>query len=193
MNHEATSWTCQEVEQHTEAHLDGALANDEAAALAAHLDLCQDCRESLAAAREIATALRALPVMQCPERVMAAARDKCDAAATRKAPVRRVVRYRHAAVLLSMAATLIVVFSASLFPRSVPTPPVPTPAAPTPVALDDVSAQVAGTTVYAVEIGTRAVAEACETVLKDKLAPKLTRAFARAYDTAVDGRSIDST
>jgi anti-sigma factor RsiW len=68
--------TCADVLERLEAWIDGELDESEAAAVKAHVDLCEACRAEWRLAEAVVAELRALPEFDVPETVLQAVRSK---------------------------------------------------------------------------------------------------------------------
>jgi len=60
---------CQWVSENIESYLDGDLPPSERAMAESHLGQCATCAQELELAQRVTGSLRALPIMECPERV----------------------------------------------------------------------------------------------------------------------------
>jgi hypothetical protein len=61
--------TCTELDDVLEAYLDGDLPHEEHREVSGHLSGCESCRRKLALAERVASALRSLPQVRCPDDV----------------------------------------------------------------------------------------------------------------------------
>jgi anti-sigma factor RsiW len=64
---------CEEVHERLEAYVDGDLSPESAQKLEDHIFVCDECREHLDLARQIAGELKTLPAKTCPDHVVEAA------------------------------------------------------------------------------------------------------------------------
>ena len=114
---ENCSWT----QDRIDAHVDGELHGDELGAFEDHVEGCETCRRELALARSLVSELRALPSLECPDRVVdeAAARAGADTTGIARTWRDR-LRDRLAAKPVfvprpAMAAVLVVIVAATVF------------------------------------------------------------------------------
>ena len=113
---------CVDVLDRLEALIDGELADDERPAVERHLNGCTSCAEELEHAVDSVTALRALPALDVPDRVIERAREMLalDTPKTEAdARVRRRHRWLAAAVAVAVAG---IVGTSSVMRRPPPQP-----------------------------------------------------------------------
>jgi anti-sigma factor RsiW len=110
--------SCADVLERLEAWIDGDLEEGEAAAVEAHVDLCETCRAERRLAETVIAELRALPEFDVPETVLEAVHSKI-----RPTPGERlhtffeVSTFRPVAVAAAVAAVVLAVMVFSPSPR----------------------------------------------------------------------------
>lgn len=113
-------WTLDRIDP----YLDGDLTSDESTAFERHVAECPECRDELSLARAVVRELRSLPELECPDRVVADARGRCDAAREDAASgvrtwIRRMAdRFRSGgafALRPAMAVMIVVIVAVSVF------------------------------------------------------------------------------
>jgi anti-sigma factor RsiW len=114
MSQRADFECCSDVLERLEAWIDGDLDADEAAAVKAHIDLCESCQAEQQLAEAVVAELRSMPDFDLPKRVMQTVRKK-----TRPTLVARFrvffegARFRPVQVLAAGAAVILMVLIAS--------------------------------------------------------------------------------
>ena len=97
---------CETVDEHVEAFIDGELATDLSIRLRRHLDRCRTCAAEVQRARSAIAALRDLPELEAPSRVIDSVRAEVDGPAPRRPGRLRFGFAAAAAVLLSVMGGL---------------------------------------------------------------------------------------
>jgi anti-sigma factor RsiW len=131
------SWTRDRVD----SYLDGELRGDELQAFEDHVRSCPSCRSELALARSTLEELRALPVLECPQRVVEQVAERAGAGLS-AGLWERLAAVRPFVPKPAMAAVVMVIVAATAYVLLLHEQPM-TPSPPKSPALSEKDAEVA--------------------------------------------------
>jgi anti-sigma factor RsiW len=106
MSQQVDDMRCGTVDEHIESFIDGELATDLSIRLRRHLDRCPACADRVERARSTMAALRSLPELDAPPRVLHQVRAEVAGSRPRRPRRRRLRLAAAAAVLLSVTGGL---------------------------------------------------------------------------------------
>ena len=166
--------SCADVLERLEAWIDGDLDESEAAAVKAHVDLCEACQAERRLAETVVAELRALPEFDVPETVLQAVHSRTrPTLGERLRAFVEVSRFRPVPALAAVAAVVLVVLVLSPSPR-------PTEQQYTEQEVDRAVAETKLALAYVGSIAQRAELRVKERVLNEGAAARTVRGVRRS-------------